>query len=146
MTEIKFETNWKGGRGARKRAGELSAAIQEAARTLIYAMGPDAGGAEAPNYIYSHVANLYLGNDDLATALERMAERLESLNQRGVLYHDSDGDVNLAAAKSIAALYEAARGARVLSDLLRGAQNAISPLGMTREAAALVDAAYGDDD
>jgi hypothetical protein len=146
MTEIKFETNWKGGRGARTRAGELSAAIQEAARTLIYAAGPEAGGAEAPAHIYSHVANLYLGTDDIAVALERMADRIESLNQRGVMYHDSDGDVNTAAIKSIAALHEAARGARALSDLLRGAQNAISPLSMTREAAARVDAAYGDDD
>jgi hypothetical protein len=143
---VSFETYWHGGKGAERRARGLSQAIEDAAHTLAYAVEAGAGGAEAPNHIYAHLGNLYSGASYLAEALDRMADRLAGMNRNGVLAHADDQDPGPDAAASIAALRQAASGARDLNLMLQNAQNKITHLKLTDQAGAKVWEKYGDED
>lgn len=145
MSIVSFNTYWRGGRGASQHARKLSSAFQAAAHTLVYAVDHGAGGAEAPGYIYSHLAELYSGTSYLAEALDRMGARLVDLVKLGVVTHDTPGgDVHRDAAETERALQVAATTARLLTVQLQQAQNAIAHLGLTDKAAEAVYRAFGD--
>ena len=126
---ITFETYWVGGRGAYKRANNLTTAIEEALHTLTYAAAPGAGGAEGPGQIYGHLGSLYTGTGNLRQALEQMARQIQTMGRQDRMYHANGGSVAKSAAATTDALLAAAAGADKLTELLQQAQNAIAPLG-----------------
>lgn len=143
---ITFQTHWVGGHGALDRAMTLVRAFEEAAHTLNYATWNGAGGAESPSQIYSLLAGLYTGTGYLPQGVKQLSARLAEMNEAGSL-HIRQGDaedVDEAVIRADRALTEAAAAAEQLTAALQRAQSAISAVGMTEQAGAAVDRAYGD--
>lgn len=130
---ITFETYWVGGKGAFKRASNLTTAVEEALHTFAYATMPGAGGGEGPGQIYGHLGSLYVGTGNLRQALEQMAVQITSMGQEDRMYHADGDSVPESAAATVDALLRAAAGAGQLTELLKQAQNAIAPLGTNND-------------
>ena len=143
---VTLKTRWVGGHGAPDRARTLVSAFEGSAHTLNYATAHGAGGAESPSQIYSLLAGLYTGTGHLPQGLRQLAARLAEMNEAGSLdmrQGDPD-DVTEAVIRANRDLHTAAQAAEQMTAALRRAQNAISAVGMTEQAGAAVDRAYGD--
>ena len=144
MEKITFTTQWRGGRGAATRARELTEAFAESAHTFALATEEQAGGAQAPGQISGHLGRLSGGFGYSSEALDRMAERLAAMDERGELRHAADGHPSDLARAAIVVLRDAAAGTRDLIERIQAARHVLADLGMTEAAEQAFEHAYSD--
>lgn len=131
MSEVKFDTYWRGGSGGPGRAIDLANAAAEAVHTLNYATMSGAGGLVYPSNVGSIISGLCSAVGNMHQLLEQLADFTNDLGHDRRLYHDQFGEnAERAAATARAQLQAAASLTDVLRSGLDRAYSSINHLGV----------------
>lgn len=131
MSEIKFETYWRGGPGGPSRAISLANAAAEAVHTLNYATMSGNGGLVYPSNVGSVLSGLAAVVGHMHQLLDQLADFTGELGADPRLYHDQLGEsAQLAATHARAKMQAAASLTDMLGRSIERAYALVNHLGV----------------